>query len=170
MKPLSHAHDSVISFLEKTDTSLSHGLGFCGLLLVLMGLIVAFTVRDTRNLISLLGLVVFIFLTYIFSWKPDKVKWRPVVGALFIQFVFGWVVITTQWGFTAINFLGDTLNTLLGYTTAGSAFVFGWLVDGSLFGVQFARVNFDGTEADPFVLGPPFFFNVLPTVIFFSGT
>ena len=84
-----------------------------GLLLGIAAILMAVTVRDGRNLVSLLGLVVFIFLTYIFSWKPSKVKWRPVVGALFFQFLFGWLVITTSWGLSAVQFLGDTLTTLL---------------------------------------------------------
>lgn len=157
--------DNTLAFFVKTDTEWKYGLAVGGLLCLIMIIMMAVTVRDGRNLISLLGLFAFIGLTWIFSWKPTKVKLRPVIGALFIQFVLGYVVIRTSWGLTAMQFLADCITTLLGYTTAGSGFVFNWLTDGSLFGRPFQLVN----EEEGYFLGPPFFFNVLPTVIFFSA-
>lgn len=77
---------------------------------------------------------------------------------------FDRAVIRTSWGLNAIDFLSDIFETLLSYTVAGSSFVFSWLTDGSLFGRNFQLV--DGGEYN---LGPPFFFNVLPSVIFFSS-
>jgi hypothetical protein len=156
--------ESIISFFEKVDTDWKYGLAFAGALVAIMVLIMAITVRDGRNMVSLLGLFVFVGLTWLFSWKPKKVKMRPIVGGIFIQFVFGYVVIRTSWGFDAIEFLADVFTTLLGFTVAGSSFVFDWLTDGSLFGTPFQLIN-----GDSFTLGPPFFFNVLPSVIFFSA-
>jgi hypothetical protein len=157
--------DNTLAFFVKVDTEWKYGLAAGGLLCLIMIIIVAVTVRDGRNLISLLGLFVFIALTWIFSWKPTKVKLRPVIGAIFMQFVLGYIVIRTSWGLTAMQFLADCITTLLSYTLAGSSFVFGWLTDGSLFGRPFQLVN----EEDGYFLGPPFFFSVLPTVIFFSA-
>jgi pyrimidine nucleoside transport protein len=156
--------ESLVNFFEKVDTEWKYSLAFGGFLTAIMVIIMAATVRDGRNMVSLLGLVVFVGLTWLFSWKPKKVKFRPVLGGIFIQFIFGYVVIRTQWGFDAIEFLADVFTTLLGYTVAGSSFVFDWLTNGSLFGRPFQLV--DGTA---FTLGPPFFFNVLPSVIFFSA-
>uniref|UniRef100_A0A7S1VSV7 Sodium/nucleoside cotransporter n=1 Tax=Grammatophora oceanica TaxID=210454 RepID=A0A7S1VSV7_9STRA len=65
---------------------------------------------------------------------------------------------------TAIEFLSEQFTYLLGYTYAGSGFVFGYLVDGQLFGRPFQLV-----DGDSYFLAPPFFFNVLPSVIFFSA-
>jgi hypothetical protein len=208
--------ESLIKFFEKVDTDRNYGLVFGGVLVAIMVIIMAVTVRDGRNMVSLFGLIVFIGLTWLFSWKPKKVKFRPVIGGLFIQFIFGYVVIRTSWGFDAIEvrncvfvssleplvmvvlvfelmlqskmresvkvnsahvvafvvvvvfvyqqFLADVFTKLLGYTVAGSSFVFDWLTNGSLFGTPFQLVN-----GDAFTLGPPFFFNVLPSVIFFSA-
>lgn len=62
----------------------------------------------------LFGLFVFMGLTWLFSWKPTKLKLRPVIGALFLQYVFGYVVIQTKWGFTnAIDCLGDPIRASL---------------------------------------------------------
>jgi hypothetical protein len=155
---------SLIEFLNKTDTEWKYGVGMASSLILIMGIIIATTVKDGRNMISLLGLFVFIGLTWMFSWNPSKVKIRPVLGGVFMQFIFGYIVIKTSWGLAAIEFLSDTFLTLLGFTTAGSSFVYDWLTDGSLFGRAFQMA--DGSS---YILGPPFFFNVLPTVVFFSS-
>ena len=87
-----------------------------------------------------------------------------------MQFIFGFIVIQTSWGLTAMEFLADIFTTLLGYTIAGSSFVFAWLTDGSLFGRPFQLApDEEGNDMGVYFLGPPFFFNVLPTVIFFSA-
>jgi len=155
--------ESVIRFLERADNEWKIGGALAAFLIGIMVLVMAIKVRDGRNMVSLFGLLVFIGLTWMFSWKPTKVKLRPVLGGVFIQFIFGYCVIRTEWGLAAIEFLADVFVTLLGYTTAGSSFVYAWLTDGSLFGTQFL------TETGTYNLGPPFFFNVLPTVIFFSS-
>jgi hypothetical protein len=157
--------DNTLAFFVKVDTDLKYGLATGGVLCVIMIIMMAVTVNDSRNLISLLGLFAFVGLTWLFSWKPTKVKLRPVIGAIFMQFVLGYVVIRTSWGLTAMEFIAEIITKLLGYTTAGSGFVFNWLTDGSLFGRPFKLVN----EEEGYFLGPPFFFNVLPTVIFFSA-
>ena len=159
------AEDKVLSFLEKTDTDWRYGGGMTALLVIIMAVIMAATVRDGRNMISLFGLIVFLLLTWLLSWKPSKVKLRPVIGGIFIQFIFGYVVIRTSWGLDSLEFLSGLFETLLSYTYAGSGFVFSWLTDGSLFGRPFQLIG----EEDGYFLGPPFFFNVLPSVIFFSS-
>jgi hypothetical protein len=158
------AEDKVITFLEKCDTDLKTGAMLAGVLILIMVIMIAATVRDGRNMVSLMGLLVFIGLTWVFSWKPTKVMVRPVLGAIFIQFIFGYCVIRTDWGFNTMDFLSDIITKLLNYTLAGSSFVFNWLTDGSLFGRPVQLV-----DGGSYLFGPPFFFNVLPSVIFFSS-
>lgn len=139
-------------------------------MVLIMAIMIAATVRDGRNMISLLGLVVFVGLTWLFSWNPTKVQGRPVIGAIFMQFIFGYCVIRTTWGFNAMDFSSDVLTTLLGYTTAGSSFVFNWLTDGSLFGRPVQMLDeLNAENPVGYNIGPPFFTNVLPSVIFFSS-
>lgn len=167
---LDKAEDALIVFMKKTDTDWKYAAGFTGVLVLIMVVMMAVTVRDGRNMISLFGMLVFLCLTWIFSWKPSKVQVRPVIGSIFMQFIFGYIVIRTSWGLAAMQFLSDMFTTLLGYTLAGSSFVFSWLTDGSLFGRPFQLApDADGNDMGTYVLGPPFFFNVLPTVIFFSA-
>lgn len=164
------AEDGIIAFMAKTDTDWKFAAGFTGVLVLIMVIIMAVTVRDGRNMISLFGMLVFMALTWLFSWKPHKVQVRPVIGSIFIQFIFGFIVIRTTWGLAAMTFLSDIFTILLGYTIAGSSFVFSWLTDGSLYGRPFQLApNADGEDMGSYTLGPPFFFSVLPTVIFFSA-
>jgi hypothetical protein len=158
--------DSVVGFFAKTETDKKYGGGVLTVMVAIMGILMGVSVESGRNMISLLGLIVFILVTWLFSWKPRAVKWRPVIGATFLQFVFGYIVIRTDWGLSAIQFLADQFTFLLGYTVSGSSFVYGWLTDGSLFGRPFALF---GEDAGSYTLGPPFFFNVLPSVVFFSA-
>jgi hypothetical protein len=155
---------NLLAFFEKTETDRKYGLGATAFLVGIMIILMGVGVKDARNLVSLFGLMVFIFLTWAFSWKPMKVRVRPVLGALFLQFVFGYIVIRTAWGLAVIQWMADNVTFLLSYTVAGSSFVFAWLTDGSLFGTPFRLAN-----GDEYGLPPPFFFNVLPQVIFFSA-
>mmetsp|Transcript_27818 Transcript_27818/g.76573 ORF Transcript_27818/g.76573 Transcript_27818/m.76573 type:complete len:592 (+) Transcript_27818:178-1953(+) len=159
------AEDQLVTYMKRVDTEWKAGLIFSALLIAIMVIIMAATVRDGRNMVSLFGMLVFLGLTWLFSWKPSAVMVRPVLGSIFIQFIFGYCVIRTSWGLEAMEFLSDVFTTLLGYTIAGSEFVFAWLTDGSLFGRPFQLANDGGV----YFLGPPFFFSVLPTVIFFSA-
>ena len=160
----SSAEDGVVNYLEKSDTELKYGLITSSVPIAIMVIIMAIYVRSARNLISLFGLLVFLGLSWLFSWKPKKVKLRPVLFGTFIQFIFGFIVIRTTWGLSAMTWLGEFFVQLLNYTYAGSSFTFGFLADGSLFGDTFVQGS--GNE---YVLAPPLFFNVLPTVIFFAA-
>lgn len=162
--------DLIVQYMKKVDTEKKAAFTYIGVLVVAMAIIIAATVRDVRNFVSLFGMLVFLGLTWLFSWKPRAVKMRPVVGALFMQFIFGFLVMRTSWGYAAVNFVSNIFNTLLGFTTAGSSMVFNWLTDGSLWGRPFQLApDADGNDMGSYTLSPPFFFNVLPSIIFFSA-
>ena len=86
------AEDTVLDFLDKADTEVVHGAGLTAFVLIIMAITMAVAVRDGRNMVSLFGLLCFLGLTWLFSWKPTKVRLRPVLGGIFIQFLFGWYV------------------------------------------------------------------------------
>lgn len=107
--------------------------------------IVVVAVHKPRNMISLGGMAVFVLLFYVFSTSPAKVKWRPVVWGILMQFIFAVIILRTQWGYDAFAYLGDRVTEFLAYTDAGSKFVFGDLYINHFFA-----------------------FKVLPVVVFFS--
>ncbi|KAL4225940.1 hypothetical protein ACF0H5_013928 [Mactra antiquata] len=92
--------------------------------------IIAFLVIDValekpRQLISGLGMIVFIFLFFIFSKHPTKVEFRPVFWGLALQFYFALLILRTEPGFKAFEWLGDRIREFMAYTDTGSMFVFG---------------------------------------------
>ncbi|WP_017718895.1 NupC/NupG family nucleoside CNT transporter [Kamptonema formosum] len=96
--------------------------------------------------ISLLGLAVFVGLSYAFSANRRAVRWPPVLWGIALQLILALLIIRTDAGFRAFKFLGDVMTGFLDFSDAGAKFVFG--------------DNF----AEHFIA-----FKVLPTIIFFSA-
>lgn len=119
------------------------------LVLVLVALGVFFgldTAKQPERFISLAGLFANILFCWVFSKHRRKVRWRPVIWGLALQFVFGLLILRTSIGFRAFKGLGDQVSAFLEYTSAGASFVFG------------------ENYTEHF-----FAFKVLPIIIFFSS-
>ncbi|XP_014651033.1 PREDICTED: solute carrier family 28 member 3 [Ceratotherium simum simum] len=99
-----------------------------------------------RQLVSFGGLLMYIILLFLFSKHPTKVNWRPVFWGIGLQFLLGLIILRTDPGLRAFQWLGKQVQTFLEYTDAGAAFVFG------------------EKYTDHF-----FAFKVLPIVVFFSA-
>lgn len=54
-----------------------------------------------------------------------QVKWRPVIWGLVLQFLLALFVLKTKLGYITFNWLGDVIQTFLGYSDEGAKFVFG---------------------------------------------
>ncbi|XP_044120274.1 solute carrier family 28 member 3 [Neovison vison] len=98
-----------------------------------------------QQLVSFGGLIMYIILIFLFSKYPTKVYWRPVFWGIGLQFLLGLLILRTDPGFMAFDWLGQQVQTFLEYSNAGAEFVFG------------------ETYTEHF-----FAFKVLPIVIFFS--
>ncbi|WP_373518503.1 NupC/NupG family nucleoside CNT transporter [Pricia sp.] len=100
---------------------------------------------------GILGMLVLLLLSFLFSSNRKAINWKTVGIGLALQLIIaiGVLKITfIQKGFEAV---GEVFISILGYTRAGSKFLFeGLVVDTNTFGYIFA-------------------FQVLPTIIFFSA-
>lgn len=96
--------------------------------------------------ISLLGLVVFVGISYALSVNRRYIQWRTVLWGIGLQFIFALLILKTALGFALFKFLGDKVSQFLAFSDVGAKFVFG--------------DNFD----EHFIA-----FKVLPTIIFFSS-
>lgn len=96
--------------------------------------------------ISLLGLAVFVGLSYAFSANRRAVRWPPVLWGIALQLFLAVLIIRTDAGFRAFKFLGDVMTVFLNFSDEGAKFIFG--------------ENF----SEHFIA-----FKVLPTIIFFSA-
>uniref|UniRef100_W5LC36 Sodium/nucleoside cotransporter n=1 Tax=Astyanax mexicanus TaxID=7994 RepID=W5LC36_ASTMX len=128
-------------------------------IVIVLGLLVAWLVVDTskrpEQLISFGGVCLFILGLFLFSEHRSAVRWRTLFWGLGLQFVIGLFVIRTTPGYVAFNWLGDQVQTFLNYTQAGSAFVFGQLVEAGIFAFQ----------ALPIVI----FFSSVMSVLYYLG-
>ncbi len=99
-----------------------------------------------QRIISLLGLIVFVGIGYLFSVNRQAIRWATVLWGIGLQLVLAVLILKTTIGLTIFQFLGDRTKELLDFSDAGAKFIFG-----------------DGFE-EHFIA-----FKVLPTIIFFSA-
>ncbi|KAM9644882.1 sodium/nucleoside cotransporter 2 [Trichechus inunguis] len=83
------------------------------------------TAQRPEQLISSAGICMFIVSLFACSKHRSAVSWRTVLWGLGLQFFFGTLIIRTDPGFIAFQWLGDQIQIFLNYTVAGSSFVFG---------------------------------------------
>lgn len=96
--------------------------------------------------ISLLGLFVFVGISYLFSVNRKAVRWHPVLWGIALQLIFAVLILKTTPGFMVFQFLGNCVTQFLNFSDQGAKFVFG------------------DSFQDHFIA-----FKVLPTIIFFSS-
>ncbi len=100
---------------------------------------------------GILGLLCMLCIAYLFSDDRRAIRWRTVAWGLCLQVVFAFLVLRWSVGQAVLNAAGNGVNTLLGYSFAGSRMVFGDL----------------GRHRSP--EGMIFAFQTLPTIIFISA-
>lgn len=99
---------------------------------------------------GLLGILAILLAAFVFSSNRRAIRPRVVLWGLGLQFLLAVLVLKTSFG-KLFRFIGIGVNALLGYTEAGSTFVFG---------------NALGSQSGGF--GVIFAFQVLPIIIFIA--
>ena len=98
------------------------------------------------HLISLLGLIAFIGIGYIFSNNRQLIPWRTVFWGVALQLILGVFILKSAIGLNIFQFLGSVVRQFLDFSDRGAKLVFG-----------------DGFE-EHFIA-----FKILPTIIFVSA-
>lgn len=101
------------------------------------------------TVVSLFGIVVFLLFAFTLSSQRSAINWRTVGLAFLLQFALGAFALYIPQGKSILSALSQGVSSVIGYSDAGVAFVFGNLGNGSL--------------------GFVFALNVLPVIIFFSA-
>jgi concentrative nucleoside transporter, CNT family len=91
------------------------------------------------KLVSLLGLVAFIFLAWAMSSHRRLFPWRTVLWGIALQFAFALLILKTRWGAAVFDFTGEAINRLVGFSNEGCRFVFGPLADDKLMAGSFGQ-------------------------------
>lgn len=122
--------------------------------------------------LSLLGMIVLLFIGWLFSTDRRAVPWRVLIWGIALQFVFAVLILRTGAGRAAFAGINRVIVALLGFTVEGASFLFGNLVWNNVpVGAGAAGTN-DPVETTASMVaqtGGFFAFNVLPTIIFFSS-
>jgi CNT family concentrative nucleoside transporter len=99
---------------------------------------------------GVLGMVTLIFIAFLFSSNRKAINWKTVGIGLAFQLIIAVGVLKVEAVKTVFEYVGKGFIAILGFTQAGSEFLFGGMLDINSFGYIFA-------------------FQVLPTIIFFSA-
>jgi concentrative nucleoside transporter, CNT family len=101
------------------------------------------------RLTGILGLLSMVGLAYLFSTNRKAIRARTVAWGLALQIIFAFLVLRVEFGRRVFAWLGEVITRFLGYSYAGSTFLFGDL----------------GKPGQPVYIA----FKVLPTIIFVAA-
>ncbi|UCG14202.1 MAG: NupC/NupG family nucleoside CNT transporter [Deltaproteobacteria bacterium] len=81
-----------------------------------------------ERLISLLGIPALLFLAFLFCRDWKQLSYKTILGGIILQFLFALLVLRTRIGHELFRWVGRGAEHLIGFTEAGSRFVFGDLM------------------------------------------
>jgi len=114
-----------------------------------------------QRLVGFLGIVVLLGIAVALSRNRRGISWRAVLWGLGLQLGFALLVLRTGPGAQALKWADRAFRQLIGFTDAGSRFVFGdW-------GVPLQAANAE--TGVPHVIGFALAFKMLPVLIFFAS-
>ena len=113
----------------------------------------------------LVGLILILGIAYVASTNRRAIDFRTVAWGLGLQIVFALIVLKTDAGQWVFQKAGDGINRLLGFSVAGSSFVFGPLGSRQIWAkLMTAALGEEGAQ-----YAMIFAFQVLPTIIFIAA-
>ena len=113
----------------------------------------------------LIGLVGILAVAYALSTNRRAISLRIVGWGLGLQVLFALIVLKTEVGIRAFQWLGDKIQDLLHYSVEGSRFVFGPLGDVAVW----SKVMNSSLGAEGGQYAVIFAFQILPTIIFIAA-
>lgn len=113
----------------------------------------------------LIGLAGILALAYALSTNRRAISARMVGWGLGLQVLFALIVLKTEIGIRAFQWLGNKIQDLLHYSVEGSRFVFGPLGDGAVW----SKVMNNALGAEGGQYAVIFAFQILPTIIFIAA-
>jgi len=127
------------------------------------------------NLISLLGIFVLLFIAWLLSNNRRLFPWRVAGWGLGLQLILAVILLRTPWGQAVFSGARLFVTRLLGFTDAGTAFLWGNLYRTSEDLVAHINPEAGHIEVTNSVtgqlmpIGTVFVIHILPTIIFFSS-
>lgn len=116
---------------------------------------------------GLLGIAAILGIAYLFSTNRRAIPWRVVGVGVALQLVLALLILKVPFVKLGFDFVGGLFVKLLGFTSEGSALVFGWIFGIPFGGEGLTVVAQDGRSFTTHA--PVFAISILPTIIFFSA-
>ncbi len=110
---------------------------------------------------GILGMLVLIFIAWIFSANRSAISWKVVITGLAIQLVLALGVLTVPPVQAFFEFVGRLFNLILDFTLEGTKFLFKSFISGE---IEMPLINFAIT-----ILPTIIFFSALTSVLFYYG-
>ncbi|KOS29324.1 pyrimidine nucleoside transporter NupC [Bacillus anthracis] len=82
-----------------------------------------------KYLIGVFGLVLILGIAWLASNDRKKVKYRPIITMVILQFILGFLLLNTKVGYILVKGIADGFGALLKYAEDGINFVFGGLAN-----------------------------------------
>ncbi|RZF41864.1 hypothetical protein LSTR_LSTR005326 [Laodelphax striatellus] len=98
---------------------------FYCLVIVLLFYLIYDAFGETHRLISIGGMLAFIFIGFFSSKHPNEIKWRTVLIGIFVQITMGMLTIRWDFGRSVFLCIGNRTETFLRFGYEGAAFAFG---------------------------------------------
>lgn len=84
--------------------------------------------KEPRRLISLVGLLVFPAIGFLFSRHRGEIKWQPVLRGFIVQFLLGLFTLRTTFGYHIFRWICDVVVAFLGFAHRGGEFLLGTFI------------------------------------------
>uniref|UniRef100_A0A915BT34 Concentrative nucleoside transporter C-terminal domain-containing protein n=1 Tax=Parascaris univalens TaxID=6257 RepID=A0A915BT34_PARUN len=98
--------------------------------IIILAAFLVWIIIDSANsrirLRSVGGMAMFLFFAFICSANPSKIKWRPVICAVLLQFIVGVIVLRWPAGNEAFRWFSEQVVTFLNYAMIGTAQTYGF--------------------------------------------
>lgn len=127
---------------------------------------------NVQKLMSLFGIVAFVFVAWLLSENRSRISWRTVFWGVGLQFVFALIVLNPQSQDFFFRVVSDAVDRLLSFAEQGATFIFGAM---EAHEVQMVNPVTNETSPQTFIgtVAPSFkniaFWIIFPTIIFFSS-
>lgn len=140
----------------------------------MLALITPTTTGFGGRAVSGLGLLVLIFIAWLFSANRKAVKWRPVIWGVALQIILAVILLAPFLQEFVFAFIDGGVRKLLSFSEAGATFVFQSVEPHAILGPDGNPIAGEdgGLKVFAGVVSPPaktFAFWILPTIVFFSS-
>lgn len=121
----------------------------------LVGFIAYDSAPKLDGLLSFGGLLLFTCMSCLFSKSPRHIPWDCVLSGVLLQYLLALVLLRSEMGRRMMQCLSSHARNLMTFSNFGARFVFGYLVDGKIAGVD---------QKQPII----YVFTMLPSVVVFG--